>query len=280
MTNKELVAKAKEIALDYKTLYVLGGFGVPATPANKKRWISAYSYNAGYSRRKLIEAASADTFFFDCIGLIKAILWGWDGDKNAQYGGAKYASKGVPDVGADYTITICKNVSSDFRNICLGEAVWMDGHIGVYIGDGLAVECSPRWKDGVQITAVGNIGKKSGYNTRTWTKHGKLPWVTYIAEAKPAKKTVEEVARDVIAGKYGSGTERKKRLKAEGYDPAVIQAKVNELLNPKKSVDEIAREVIAGKWGSGLTRKSKLKKAGYDPAVIQKRVNELLKGGK
>ena len=55
-----------------------------------------------------------------------------------------------------------------------GVAVWMEGHIGVYIGDGLAVECSPRWDNCVQITAVGNIGKKSGYNTRMWTKWGRF----------------------------------------------------------------------------------------------------------
>ena len=179
MINTELVAKAKDIALNHKTLYVLGGFGSPATAANKKRWINAYSYNAGYTRRRLIESASADTFFFDCIGLVKGILWGWNGDKNATYGGAAYISNGVPDIGADYTITLCKGISSDFRHIELGEAVWLEGHIGIYIGDGLAIECSPRWADGVQITALGNIGSKKGYNTRTWTKHGKLPWVTY-----------------------------------------------------------------------------------------------------
>ena len=61
----------------------------------------------------------------------------------------------------------------------IGEAVWMSGHIGIYIGDGLAVECTPKWENKVQITAVGNIGSKSGYNTRRWTKHGKLPYVDY-----------------------------------------------------------------------------------------------------
>jgi hypothetical protein len=31
----------------------------------------------------------------------------------------------------------------------------------------------------VQITAVGNIGTKSGYKSRKWTKHGKLPYIEY-----------------------------------------------------------------------------------------------------
>ena len=33
------------------------------------------------------------------------------------------------------------------------------------------------------MTAVGNIGAKAGYNTRTWSKHGKLPYVTYTGES-------------------------------------------------------------------------------------------------
>ena len=40
-------------------------------------------------------------------------------------------------------------------------------------------------------------------------------------------KSVDEIAREVIAGKWGNGAERKRRLRAAGYDPAVIQARVN-----------------------------------------------------
>lgn len=39
----------------------------------------------------------------------------------------------------------------------------MPGHWGMYIGDGLAVECTPIWDNGAQITAVQNIGTKAGY---------------------------------------------------------------------------------------------------------------------
>ena len=97
-------------------------------------------------------------------------------------------------------------------------------------------------------------------------------------------KTVEEIAKEVIAGKWGNGAERKARLAAAGYDPDAVQAVVNELLAGKKpaentkSIDAVAREVIAGKWGNGIARRLKLKAAGYDPAAVQKRVNELLKG--
>lgn len=207
MNNFELAAKAKDIALNFKTLYVLGGFGAPATPSNKARWIKQYPYNSGYTRKKMIEAASADTFFFDCIGLIKGgCLWGWTGDKNDVYGGAKYCSNGVPDVGADYTITLCKGVSGDFSSIQVGEVVWLEGHIGVYIGNGLVVESSPRWGNGVQITACANIGMNKAYNARKWTKHGRLPWVKYVPAGDldfDGKVTTKD-ARTALRGAVGS----------------------------------------------------------------------------
>lgn len=96
------------------------------------------------------------------------------------------------------------------------------------------------------------------------------------------KKSNSEIAKEVIAGKWGNGTERKNKLTASGYDYNAVQAEVNRLLNKgtvstKKSNEEIAKEVIAGKWGNGATRKAKLKAAGYDPDAIQKLVNKLLK---
>ena len=179
MNNFELAAKCVEIALKHKTLYVLGGFGAPLTASMKRRVKDQYAYNNRWDRRNRIDEASSDTFAFDCCGLIKAVLWGWKGDLNAVYGGAQYYSNNVPDVGADEMIRRSLDVSAGFTGIQIGEAVWMDGHIGVYIGNGLAVECSPKWADGVQITAVENVGAKKGYNGRRWTKHGKLPWVRY-----------------------------------------------------------------------------------------------------
>lgn len=41
---------------------------------------------------------------------------------------------------------------------------------------------------------------------------------------------VDKVARDVIAGKYGNGEDRKKKLTAAGYDYNTVQKRVNELL--------------------------------------------------
>lgn len=202
-TNLELVSAAKNVAKNYKTLYVNGCFGAPMTDENKDRYDSNTSYNKKPERTAKIHAATADTFGFDCICFVKGLLWGWNGNKNHQYGGAAYASNGVPDITEEQMIAKCSDVSTDFSKIEVGEYLWMQGHAGIYIGNGLAAECTPAWKDGVQITAVHNIGKKDGYNGRTWTKHGKMPYITYVEE----KYTQEQFIKDVqkILGKSQTG---------------------------------------------------------------------------
>ena len=47
--------------------------------------------------------------------------------------------------------------------------------------------------------------------------------------AKCSKKSVEEVAQEVIAGKWGNGTERRKRLEAAGHNYSQVQAAVNKI---------------------------------------------------
>lgn len=216
MKSSELVAKVTDIAKHYKTLYVMGCFGAPLTASNKARYIKNHTYNMAAARVKMINAATEDTFGFDCVNLIKAVLWGWTGDKTKAYGGAKYATNGVPDIGADTMITKCKDVSaSGWDKLDPGEVVWTSGHIGVYIGNGLAVECSPRWENKVQITAVGNIGAKNGYNTRIWKKHGHLPYVTY-------EKTVTPTQPETV--KPAPVTEVKAKGAARSYNKAVAGA--------------------------------------------------------
>lgn len=219
MTNKELAAKLIDVAKNYKTLYVMGCFGAPMTAANKKRYTQNHEYNRQPARTAMINAASADTFGFDCVCLIKGILWGWHGDKNAVYGGATYASNGVPDIGADSMIKVCKDVTTDFSKIEVGEAVWVEGHIGVYVGDGLAVECTPRWDNKVQITACNR--SVSGYNRRNWTKHGKLPYVKY--ESGTETPTVPTSGIKGIDVSKWQGEIDWNKVKAAGIKFAMIQ---------------------------------------------------------
>lgn len=180
-TADEFIHKAKQVANEYKTIYAKGCFGWPMTPVNKKRAISSNLYNATPARQKVINAAEANTFAFDCVCFIKALLWGWSGDVSKVYGGAEYKSNGVPDFGTEDMLDHCSGVSSDFTKIIPGCVLHNPDHVGIYLGDGLAAECTARWKDGVQITSVQNLGISSVNNGRMWQEFGRLEWIEYPA---------------------------------------------------------------------------------------------------
>lgn len=98
--------------------------------------------------------------------------------------------------------------------------------------------------------------------------------------SKPNLKSVDEVAKEVIAGKWGNGQDRFNKLAAAGYDGNAIQNRVNEILGAKtttsnkKSNEEICKEVWQGKWGNGQDRFNKLAAAGYNASLIQSMVNK------
>ena len=100
--------------------------------------------------------------------------------------------------------------------------------------------------------------------------------------ATPNKKSNEEIAEEVIAGKWGNGDARKTALTNAGYNYNAIQDLVNQKLSgktsapSKKSNEEIAQEVINGAWGNGADRKTRLQNAGYDYNAIQDIVNKKL----
>ena len=91
------------------------------------------------------------------------------------------------------------------------------------------------------------------------------------SNSTPIRKDIEAVARDVIAGKYGNGSERRANITKIGLSYDAVQKRVNEIM-----LEKVAREVLEGKWGNGVDRKRRLKAAGYDYAAVQKKVNEIL----
>lgn len=54
--------------------------------------------------------------------------------------------------------------------------------------------------------------------------------LTSKGSTAPQKKPVDEIAREVIAGKWGNGSDRKRRLKEAGYDYSAVQAAVNRMM--------------------------------------------------
>lgn len=54
--------------------------------------------------------------------------------------------------------------------------------------------------------------------------------VAVVVKGNQSTKSLDEIAKEVIALKWGTGIERKQRLKAAGYNPEEVQKRVNELL--------------------------------------------------
>lgn len=93
------------------------------------------------------------------------------------------------------------------------------------------------------------------------------------------KKSIDELAEEVIAGKWDNNEARKEALEKAGYDYDTVQDRVNEILKEKdnkKSVTEVAKDVINGKYGNGDERKKKLEAEGYNYDTVQAKVNQLL----
>lgn len=82
-------------------------------------------------------------------------------------------------------------------------------------------------------------------------------WSGKLPKSSTKKKTVDEVAKEVIDGKWGNGEDRVNALKDAGYDPNEVQKKVNELLakpKPKTNREKIAEKAEEFAWTTNTKR--------------------------
>lgn len=93
-----------------------------------------------------------------------------------------------------------------------------------------------------------------------------------------SSKSVQDIAKEVIAGQWGNNPDRQDNLEVAGYNYQEVQNVVNMILKGNAAIDltAIAKEVIRGDWGNGQERTDRLKAAGYSPAAVQQKVNELI----
>ena len=106
----------------------------------------------------------------DCVGLIKG--YGW---YNPETGNIEYGTHGIPALGAHamHNAATEKGPISTMPEIP-GLAVWQEGHIGVYIGNGYVIQAANTF-DGV-------IKTKLSYNR--WQEWLKVPYINYIEEGE------------------------------------------------------------------------------------------------
>lgn len=181
-TAEEFVQKIKDIQSNYKTAYAWGSFGFPLTERNVDRVVK--QYNNLYTqtdRTRLKSLIGKGYFMFDCVGLIKGVFWGFSGNAKNDNGGCKYCSNGVADMDCNQMKDTCRQqITGNFDDVLPGEFLWRHGHIGIAIGNGLAIECTPSWAGGVQITRIkGGGSKETTYPERSWTLHGKSVYLDF-----------------------------------------------------------------------------------------------------
>lgn len=91
-----------------------------------------------------------------------------------------------------------------------------------------------------------------------------------VKEEKPLK-SIDEIAKEVIEGKWDNYPKRKELLENAGYNYREVQDRVNEILNSSnENLLNLVKQTIRGDFGNGEERRQKLGKL-YD--VVQKQVN-------
>ena len=164
--NLDLV-KWSEFAADKGWGYVWGTYGTVLSSDFLESKIIQYPDEVG-GKEDFIRENWLGKRTADCVGLIKGYSWY---DTASQM--TILVSNGMPDIGAD---TMYENATEkgtiDTIPEIPGLAVWKEGHIGVYIGDGKVVEAYGT-TSGVIRSELANGG---------WTHWLKIPYITYLEQ--------------------------------------------------------------------------------------------------
>lgn len=162
--NVDLAEWAKQ-AYAKKWGYVYGTYGEVLTESILTTKISQFPEQVGeneeFIRQHWLGGRTAD-----CIGLIKGYAW-----FNCDTGQIEYRSNGVRDTGSDPMLDMANEKGTiDTMPDIPGIAVWMDGHIGIYVGDGQTIHAA-NTELGVIMTPLAQSG---------WTHWLKIPYITYL----------------------------------------------------------------------------------------------------
>ena len=166
--NLDLV-KWAQMAYDNKWGYVWGSHGNVLTANELKKLEKTFGSHVT-DKEEYIKSHWLGRRTSDCVGLIKG--YGWYDETS---GTIKYGTNGMKDVTADgmFNAAVEKGPISTMPDIP-GIAVWHQGHIGVYIGNGYVIHAANTC-DGVIKTPITSSG---------WTHWLKVPYINYIEETE------------------------------------------------------------------------------------------------
>ena len=203
-------------------------------------------------------AAEVDYFINNCRGYLGEALIAvdWEIDDNTQWGNTAYLEQVVRGIiektGIRPLIYGMQAGYAQLKSVAdkLNCGLWVAQYANY---EPTGYQAHP-WNEGAYGCAIRqytSAGRLAGYNgnldlniaymdRNAWMKYaaknGSKPAAapSKPAAPAPARKSEDTIAAEVIAGKWGNGQDRVNRLRAAGYDPAKVQAKVNAKLGASK----------------------------------------------
>ena len=154
--------------------YVWGACGQVLTESALAGKIAQYPDEVG-SQEEFIRTHWLGRRCADCVGFIKS--YGW---LNAETQEIEYGTNGMPDIGADamYANATEKGTIDTIPEIP-GLAVWHEGHIGIYVGNGEVIEAM-----GTRYGVV-----RTRLSERHWTHWLKIPYINYLETEEPYEES-------------------------------------------------------------------------------------------
>ena len=171
-----------------KSAYMWGEFGRKITNSTISQKAKQYPSRYTAARQKTLKGyVGKDYIGCDCCGLYKYFLWTDGGAKSISYRAATDRS-----TTGMYNAAVKRGTIDTLPEVP-GTILYMTGHVGVYIGNGEAVECTlGRYGDGIVKTKVEGRG---------WTHWLHMPEIDY-SESEETKNEEPKTDSPKITSEY------------------------------------------------------------------------------
>lgn len=189
--------------------------------------LAQFILESGYGKSELAQKAN------NCFGMKKSLSGNtWSG---SVWDGKSIYTKKTKEQNKDGSYT---TITADFRKYPSVEDSIAD-HSAYLLGakNGskkryAGLKGCKDYKKAAKIIKAGGYATSLTYVDKLCSIIEKWKLTQYdIKSSSSSKKSIDTLAKEVIAGKWGNGEERKQKLTAAGYDYNAVQKRVNEMLS-------------------------------------------------
>jgi flagellum-specific peptidoglycan hydrolase FlgJ len=189
--------------------------------------LAQFILESGYGKSELAQKAN------NCFGMKKSLSGNtWSG---SVWDGKSIYTKKTKEQNKDGSYT---TITADFRKYPSVEDSIAD-HSAYLLGakNGskkryAGLKGCKDYKKAAKIIKAGGYATSLTYVDKLCSIIEKWKLTQYdVKSGSSSKKSIDTLAKEVIAGKWGNGEERKQKLTAAGYDYNAVQKRVNEMLS-------------------------------------------------